>query len=286
MPRLYVSFPGCNLKIMKKALLVGMMLVGGMLAAAATAYACTASASIILDDKAAVLPGQEVHGSGEGFSASDAAGDVAVHFNSLSGDVVWSGSPAGDGTISFSFTVPEGAEAGHYTITATQYLTATRQMVPGTPARDVLKVTVPQSNPQSPPAATGTSPDSGAPAGSGSRVDDPGTVTTGSFVGNVSAPPASRLAVQGRAIPSAQQQASFAAQFRVTGVGGSFPAERSASVSKSMVVGPSREGAPTSALTIPILMLLAGVLFALGALAYLLAQMRTRRYAPADSRIR
>ncbi|MBA2725044.1 MAG: hypothetical protein H0U53_03560 [Actinobacteria bacterium] len=272
---------------MKKVMLVGTMLFGGMLAAAATAYACTASASIILDDKAAVLPGQVVQGSGEGFNATDAAGEVAVHFNSLSGDVVWSGSPAGDGTISFSFTVPEEAEAGHYTITATQYLTSTRQLVPGTPARDVLRVTIPQENPKSPSAASGSSTDKGTPVGDRSNADDTTAAITGSFAGNVSAPPASRLALQGRAIPSAQQQASFAAQSRVTGVGGSIPAEQPrASGSNSMVVGPSGERSPSSALALPILMLLAGVLFALGALAYLVTQMRTRRSAAAESRIR
>ncbi|MBA3329117.1 MAG: hypothetical protein H0T43_12530, partial [Solirubrobacterales bacterium] len=104
-----------------------------MLALASVAYACTVVATVDLD-KAAATPGAQVNGTGKGFSQSPLSSSVDVHFNSLDGNVVWSGRAASTGQVAFSFKVPEGMAPGQYTIVATQR-DAQGRAESGTPAR-------------------------------------------------------------------------------------------------------------------------------------------------------
>ena len=107
----------------------------------ASAFACVDLATIELAQGEA-RPGDQVAGTGKGF-ADDHGGapgpePVVVRFGSATGSVVWSGRPAADHTIAFSFTVP-AVPPGEYLIVAMQ-TTADGTPAPGTPARDVLTV--------------------------------------------------------------------------------------------------------------------------------------------------
>lgn len=115
----------------RRLLLVGTVSVGGLLALAATAYACSPLADIDVRADSGVV-GQTLDGTGDSFSPVN--GPVKVHFNSLRGQVVWSGNPDLSGSFDFTFQVPEVAP-GYYTIIASQASTTGRTMV-----RDSLAV--------------------------------------------------------------------------------------------------------------------------------------------------
>lgn len=85
---------------------------------AAVAWACTPQANIFLNQTSAKA-GQTVGGHGVGFGASNTPGvtPVEVHFNSLTGNVLWSGSADASGNFTFSFEVPSVAP-GYYVIVA------------------------------------------------------------------------------------------------------------------------------------------------------------------------
>lgn len=112
------------------------------LLAASIAYACGALATLSVHPGSGDA-GAQVEGFGRGFSSTHggapSAEPVVVRFNSRSGPVLWSGHPAANGNISFSFTVPN-TSPGSYTIIATQN-NADGQPVAGTPARASFTVT-------------------------------------------------------------------------------------------------------------------------------------------------
>ncbi|MGH9179607.1 MAG: hypothetical protein ACRD0N_13760 [Acidimicrobiales bacterium] len=132
----------------------------------AAAFACAYQATLTLSPSQAE-PGAQVAGSGANFSNSHGgaplAEPVVVRFGSA-GPVVWSGRPAADGTISFSFTVP-GVPPGEHLVVATQ-TNADGEPAPGTPAKALLTVTAPPTTTTTtppPPTTTATSASS-APA--------------------------------------------------------------------------------------------------------------------------
>lgn len=131
-------------------------------AVAAIAYACTALATMDTDRKAAHA-GEQVDGTGRGFSASPTASAVEIHFNARDGAVLWSGSPDLSGNIAFSFTVPQ-ADPGQYVLIATQ--TNNGNPVGGTPARSSFEILAPApaaAEPQPAPAAPAEQPAQPAP---------------------------------------------------------------------------------------------------------------------------
>lgn len=104
--------------------------------AVSTAFADPGHARISLGSSSAP-PGAAVDGSGSGFSASGSA--VQITFGGPSGPALWEGAPAANGSISFSFTVPNAAP-GSYSIVATQSQGGSGP-VSGTSARTTLVVT-------------------------------------------------------------------------------------------------------------------------------------------------
>lgn len=147
----------------------------------ASAFACVELASLLLAVNEAA-PGDQVAGTGKGFSDSHGGGPsaepVVVHFGSSTGPILWAGRPGADHAVSFTFTVP-AVPPGEYAVVATQ-TNADGEPAPGTPARAVLTVvTPPQATttmpPPTTPAATGpttspaptTPPSTSSPAGTG-----------------------------------------------------------------------------------------------------------------------
>lgn len=158
--------------------------------AVSSAFAEGGHARITLGTNSA-SPGAAIQGAGSGFSPTGSA--VQISFNSVDGPTLWTGRPAGNGTVSFSFTVPN-APPGSYPIVATQSL-EDGSPAPGTPARTTLVVAAatPAPTPEAslvptqpaqvapaphadPPAATPAPPDpTAAPADPTAAPADPTT---------------------------------------------------------------------------------------------------------------
>lgn len=112
-----------------------------LLITGAVASACTAMA-VLEFDQAAPGPGDEVTGSGRGFRASHGqtqTQEVVIRFDTRDGEELTTTEAGPDGGVSFSFTVPEDASAGHHVIVATQR-DVQGTPVYGTPARQSLRV--------------------------------------------------------------------------------------------------------------------------------------------------
>ena len=108
----------------------------------ASAFACGVQTSISVSPIEA-MPGQQVTGSGKGFSTSHggapAAEPVVLHWNAQAGPVLWTGRPDATGNIVFYFVVPANAAEGPAMLFATQN-NADGIPAPGTPARAALTV--------------------------------------------------------------------------------------------------------------------------------------------------
>lgn len=132
---------------MQKRLLV--LVVGamaGMVVAASAAFACANLTTINLSEDSAAA-GSTVGFRGDAFrdsSEEKPASDVVVHWNSRSGEVLWSG-PSANRTVEGTFTVPN-VEPGNYMVVATQFYEDTGDPVPGAPARASIEVTSAQAS--------------------------------------------------------------------------------------------------------------------------------------------
>lgn len=124
-----------------RLVLLAAAATAALMVTAAVASACTAMA--VLDfDQAAPAPGDEVTGSGQGFQASHGqtqTQDVVLRFDTRDGQELAQATAGADGTIDFSFEVPDDAAGGHHVIVATQR-DAQGTPVYGTPARQSLEV--------------------------------------------------------------------------------------------------------------------------------------------------
>lgn len=129
--------------IRQRRLWAALALAGaGAAMSLAAAYACGAQATMTISPTEA-MPGQEVAGTGKLFSTALGGGPTAepvvLHWNSLSGPILWTGRPDSAGNIAFRFVVPPSAAAGSYMLVATQN-NADGVAASGTPARVSLTV--------------------------------------------------------------------------------------------------------------------------------------------------
>lgn len=124
-----------------------------MLMAASVAYACGPSATMGLDATAGA-PGTTVTGAGYNFSKAGEAGltdaTAELHWHTRDGAVLWSGTPAEDGSLDISFTVPDVAP-GHYLVIV--YQQSEEGVTPGRqPARARFQVTAASASSVAPAA--------------------------------------------------------------------------------------------------------------------------------------
>lgn len=167
----YVSHVTARLVVMAAAVAAVLAVTG------AVASACTAMATLEFD-QAAPGPGDEVSGSGKGFQASHGqtqTQDVVLRFDARDGPELAQVTAGADGTIDFSFEVPDDAAPGHHVIVATQR-DAEGTPVYGTPARQSLEV-----------AGSASSASASAPVVPAAA--DGGRTSAGSDRGGHSAPP-------------------------------------------------------------------------------------------------
>ena len=172
--------------------LVASAAVAGLAVPATLAFACTGAQWITLSPNAGP-PGTSVILTGHLFQSG--ASPVTVRWLGMSGPVLWSGPPATDGTIRFSFVVPS-APPGYDYINSYQY-DAQGQPEPGSPAHTSFQVTPPplsssQSGTQtSAPVSDGgraTSSDNGTQGANGAAAPQEAVVPAPLAVG-VAVPP-------------------------------------------------------------------------------------------------
>jgi hypothetical protein len=168
------------------------------LVVASVAWACAALKTLSVNPGDAAV-GQTVHGTGRGFSDPHGGtgatyGDVVVRFGSTRGQEVARVTPAKDGTVTFSFVVPN-VGPGSYPVIASQ-TDANGQESPGGLARASLTVT---ASPAAPASQLGAAPEQGsaapqrAGAGRGSpaaRTAPAGQTAPAAQAGGASAPAA------------------------------------------------------------------------------------------------
>lgn len=232
----------------------------------ATAYACT-PAEIDVREGAAV-PGQTVHGSGEGFSPLGRP--VEIHFNSVNGNVVWSGEPSTEGNVSFGFEVPDVAP-GHYTLIATQKSLTGGQSI----AREPLRVLA-SAPPQKQVSEEGTGTNS--PRASGSQVAAPRQAPV---TETVSSEPAVG-SKQPVAVPGTGARKPAARAERQVSAPAPDPEKAAAGSGPSAVADAPPGGAPGSDRSAAALALIAvGLLLSTAGLALVVARRRSEEHEPA-----
>lgn len=140
------------------------------LATSAAAWACTNLSTLNLGTSSG-QPGETVTFTGTAF-ATTGGSDVALHWNTLDGNVIATVKPDAVGTIRGSFVVPGDAQSGNNVIVATQDYTDSDGVTAaayGTPARASFLVGGPLSEVAAPLADStnpvGTASESGSGGG-------------------------------------------------------------------------------------------------------------------------
>ncbi len=233
--------------------------MGALLLSASIVAACTALATMDSPQSGqAVEPGQEVKGTGRGFSGQS-PNPVEIRFEKRTGELLWSQRASLQGTIDFSFKVPN-VPAGQYVVLAIQN-DASGNPVSGTPARMSLEVAGAPASSQPPPPAAGQQPaqpaaSEPAPSPAPRAVAAPRSPATASPVAPASPPEVAPVATEAAPVPAAPAAA---------------PAPAPSSMKRSMTV-PASSGS----LLLPLLLVGTGLLLTMGAAALALSGRRDR----------
>ena len=152
------------MKISRIALPTIAIAACGIVLAAAPAFACTSLATLNLDP-AVGAAGSVIEANAAHFSPGGS--QIVVRWNSLSGPIVWAGSPDANGGAAFQFVVPT-APSGYYVVIASQASSIVPQGGSGI-AR--AQLTIPASPAMAPPSGT-----VGSPAGQESSTSNVASV--------------------------------------------------------------------------------------------------------------
>lgn len=226
--------------------------------------ACTALATMDSPQSGkAVEPGSTVEGTGKGFSAAS-PNEVEIRFDKRDGEVLWHGRPSPQGTVNFSFKVPN-VPSGQYVILGVQN-DASGNPVAGSPARMSLEIQGPPPSGSSSPAPATAPEQAPTPAASPAPASSAAPARERAVAPAVASPVAPATASEVPALAPAPETAPVPAPAATPGM-------------KRTMTVPSGSGS----LLLPLALVGAGILLTMGAAAYALS---SRREAPTAARFR